>query len=40
MANSWRISALAEQHRKLGAELEDWNGMGTAWNYAVSDTAD
>ena len=33
MANSWRISALAERHRALGSELEDWNGMGTAWTY-------
>ncbi|QFU02054.1 Aminomethyltransferase [Halomonas sp. THAF5a] len=33
MANSWRISALADRHRALGAELEDWNGMGTAFRY-------
>jgi len=33
MANSWRISALAERHRALGSNLEDWNGMGTAWSY-------
>ena len=33
MANSWRISALADRHRALGSELEDWNGMGTAWTY-------
>ncbi|WP_457794541.1 aminomethyltransferase family protein [Acinetobacter baumannii] len=39
MGNSWRISALAERHRQLGAQLEDWNGMGTAWTYH-SDTAD
>jgi len=39
MANSWRISALAERHRALGSHLEDWNGMGTAWTYA-SDLAD
>lgn len=39
MANSWRISALAERHRALGSKLEDWNGMGTAWTYA-SDLAD
>uniref|UniRef100_A0A653BD35 Putative Aminomethyltransferase n=1 Tax=Ectopseudomonas oleovorans TaxID=301 RepID=A0A653BD35_ECTOL len=39
MANSWRISALAERHRALGSQLEDWSGMGTAWTYA-SDLAD
>jgi len=26
-------SPLASRHRKLGSELEDWNGVGTAWNY-------
>ena len=31
MTHSWRISALAERHRALGSNLEDWNGMGTAW---------
>ncbi|AVD83265.1 aminomethyl transferase family protein [Pseudomonas sp. SWI6] len=39
MANSWRISALRERHLALGSNLEDWNGMGTAWTYA-SDLAD
>lgn len=39
MANSWRISALADRHRALGSGLEDWNGMGTAWTYS-SDLAD
>lgn len=39
MANSWRISALADRHRTLGSKLEDWNGMGTAWTYS-SDLAD
>ncbi|MHA3102788.1 aminomethyltransferase family protein [Acinetobacter sp. ANC 3791] len=39
MANLWRISALAERHRQLGSNLEDWNGMGTAWTYA-SDTSE
>jgi aminomethyltransferase len=39
MANSWRISALAERHRALGSNLEDWNGLGTAWTYS-SDLAD
>jgi len=33
MTSSWRISALADRHRMLGSELEDWNGMGTAWFY-------
>lgn len=33
MANSWRISALANHHHQLGSALEDWNGMGTAWSY-------
>lgn len=30
-----RTSALAERHRALGSGLEDWNGMGTAWDYAT-----
>jgi aminomethyltransferase len=34
MATSWRISALADRHRALGSNLEDWNGMGTAWTYS------
>ncbi|WP_235263587.1 aminomethyltransferase family protein [Nitrincola sp. A-D6] len=32
-------TALAERHRALGSNLEDWNGMGTAWTYAT-DLAD
>ena len=40
MANSWRISALAERHRALGSKLEDWNGMGTAWTYEATTLAD
>ncbi|OED43546.1 hypothetical protein AB833_03520 [Chromatiales bacterium (ex Bugula neritina AB1)] len=28
-----RTSALASRHTALGSELEDWNGMGTAWSY-------
>ena len=40
MANSWRISALAERHRALGSKLEDWNGMGTAWTYTAVDLAE
>ncbi len=26
-------SPLASRHRELGSELEDWNGVGTAWTY-------
>ena len=33
MSESTRTSALAARHRALGSELEDWNGMGTAWSY-------
>jgi aminomethyltransferase len=33
MTASWRFSALADRHRALGSELEDWSGMGTAWSY-------
>ena len=40
MTSSWRISALASRHRALGSELEDWNGMGTAWTYASDLQAD
>lgn len=36
MANSWRIAALAERHRALGSNLEDWNGLPTAWTYSKS----
>jgi aminomethyltransferase len=36
VTHPWRISALADRHRALGSELEDWNGMGTAWSYATS----
>ncbi|MEB2603421.1 aminomethyltransferase family protein [Burkholderia cenocepacia] len=39
MANSWRISALSDRHRALGSNLEEWNGMGTAWTYST-DLAD
>ena len=34
MAASWRFSALADRHRALGSQLEDWSGMGTAWSYS------
>ena len=34
MSESTRTSALASRHRALGSELEDWNGMGTAWSYS------
>ncbi len=33
MAILWRASALAHRHADIGGELEDWNGMGTAWFY-------
>ncbi len=33
MTNSWRFSTLADRHRALGSQLEDWSGMGTAWSY-------
>lgn len=33
MAIIWRTSALAQRHAAIGGELEDWNGMGTAWFY-------
>ena len=38
MAILWRHSALAHRHAEIGGELEDWNGMGTAWFY--DDTAE
>ena len=34
MTTSPRKNLLADRHRKLGSNLEDWNGMGTAWTYA------
>ncbi|HWL58296.1 MAG TPA: aminomethyltransferase family protein [Paracoccus sp. (in: a-proteobacteria)] len=37
MTASWRFSTLADRHRALGSELEDWSGMGTAWSYAKGD---
>jgi aminomethyltransferase len=37
MTNSWRFSTLADRHRALGSDLEDWSGMGTAWSYAKGD---
>ena len=33
MAILWRHSALVHRHAEIGGELEDWNGMGTAWFY-------
>ena len=38
MTASWRFSALADRHRALGSELEDWGGMGTAWSYDKDQT--
>ena len=37
MTNSWRFSTLADRHRALGSDLEDWSGMGTAWSYSKGD---
>lgn len=37
---SWRRSPLADRHRALGSNLEDWNGMETAWTYATSSLPD
>jgi aminomethyltransferase len=37
---SWRRSPLAERHRALGSNLEDWNGMETAWTYTGRTLAD
>jgi aminomethyltransferase len=34
MPLTWRTSALASRHLAIGGELEDWNGMGTAWFYS------
>ncbi len=33
MTESTRTSQLASRHTALGSDLEDWNGMGTAWSY-------
>ncbi len=33
MAIIYRHSVLANRHAEIGAKLEDWNGMGTAWFY-------
>lgn len=33
MTASWRFSVLADRHRAMGSNLEDWSGMGTAWSY-------
>jgi aminomethyltransferase len=33
MSELSRTSALASRHTQLGSDLEDWNGMGTAWSY-------
>lgn len=37
MAIIYRTSALAQRHAEIGGELEDWNGMGTAWFYDRTD---
>ena len=31
-----QVSALESEHRKLGANLDDWNDMDVAWQYASS----
>ncbi|SCM66269.1 aminomethyltransferase family protein [Donghicola eburneus] len=38
MIASWRFSALADRHRAMGSDLEDWSGMGTAWTYDKDQT--
>jgi len=35
-----RTSALAGRHTALGSGLEDWNGMGTAWEYTADPEAE
>lgn len=40
MSESTRHSVLASRHRALGSELEDWNGMGTAWSYSSDPCAE
>jgi aminomethyltransferase len=35
-----RTSALASRHTALGSGLEDWNGMGTAWEYSSDANAE
>ena len=35
MSHSWRISALADRHPALGSQLENRNGIGTAWTYTT-----
>jgi aminomethyltransferase len=37
---SWRRSPIAARHRALGSDLEDWNGMETAWTYSTSSLPD
>ena len=34
MPLTWRRTVLEDRHRALGAKMEDWNGMGTAWTYS------
>jgi len=33
MTHSWRNTVLADRHKALGSQLEDWNGTPTAWTY-------
>jgi aminomethyltransferase len=37
--NSWRLTVLADRHRALGSNLENWNGLATPWTYST-DLAD
>ena len=40
MTASWRFSTLADRHRAMGSNLEDWSGMGTAWTYEKEQEAE
>lgn len=33
MTHSWRTTVLADRHKALGSNLEDWIGMPTPWTY-------
>ena len=33
MTKSTRYTALEDRHRALGAEIDDWNGMGMVMEY-------
>ncbi len=40
MTASWRFSTLADRHRAMGSNLEDWSGMATAWTYEKDQEAE